>query len=1221
MKEKSKAILKFLFPEYKIIEAIKQRGFISKAKESDNMSYEKVHNTSSFQYETDVNIKVNMEPKFEEKHSNMNFNDNMANQNQKAKENRNNDYKKYYSNNFAKGSLDENMNNVRVSLGNKFIGQSDYLDSLCIAFKRAFLTGTDGKKAKNVIFVVGNKGTGKHSSVSELSKLCRNNNLINFDNVMPIDLSVYDESDEKDDFLSHLYWRLNGQFDIISFDNFDKCHHNILDVLIKLSTKGEYDLNSRYTLMNNNLVESPSAPLDKSIGSIDCNGKIFVFYTDKSEKQILELCGTEFIRAIGDIVYTGEFSERELREITKVRLSGYRDKCNKNLDIRLRYSEDVVADIASKFKVVDGINGLDEYIEENIYKGLAEAKLRGKIANAKEMVDLTYENEAIIVNVSKNKYCLNDFINNRYNSGLDEVKNELKNVIGLHSVKKYVENIEDNLKIQKKRKDSGYKVADVSMHMIFTGNPGTGKTTIARIVAKYLKVLGALSTGQLIEVTRADLVAQYVGHTAKLTNDVIKSALGGVLFIDEAYSLCRDEHDSFGKEAIDALVKGIEDNRNNLVVILAGYKDEMNDFLKTNSGLKSRFPNIIDFEDYTAKEMYEISLVTAKSKGYTISDECGEALVELYEKKQIKGKNDSGNGRLVRNIIEQAILNQSQRLLKDDNAHMDILTYEDFAFEDNSKFDLEANLAEIIGLEEVKDFVRTQHKLLIAQQKRKNAGMKVNTTQALNMIFSGNPGTGKTTVARVVAKMFKEMGLLKSGHLIETDRGGLVAEYVGQTAKKTEEVFKSALGGVLFIDEAYALSSDGSSFGKEAIDTLVKLIEDYRGEIVVILAGYKKEMVDFLKANSGLQSRFPLSIDFPDYDEEELYNIALKMLESNGFILEHGADGVLKEKINLLKKTSNSQSGNGRMIRNYLEEIMRNQSARIAMEEIAAEDMNVITFKDIEPVKNEITKFNLEEELEKIIGIDEVKDFIRSLNARLRVQNERKRLGLPIDDGQTLHMIFKGNPGTGKTTIARVIAKTLYNIGVISTDKLIETDRAGLVAGYVGQTAIKTTEKFMEAMDGVLFIDEAYALSQGGANDFGKEAIDTLVKLMDDYRERVIVILAGYSSDMNHFLSINSGLKSRFPNIIEFKDYNAEQLMDIAEKFFKGKGYEVDSTAKEKMRGIFESIQGDSQFGNGRYVRNLFEKALNNQAMRLSSYNELTKKDLIYIIDEDIERV
>jgi SpoVK/Ycf46/Vps4 family AAA+-type ATPase len=470
--------------------------------------------------------------------------------------------------------------------------------------------------------------------------------------------------------------------------------------------------------------------------------------------------------------------------------------------------------------------------------------------------------------------------------------------------------------------------------------------------------------------------------------------------------------------------------------------------------------------------------------------------------------------------------------------------------------------------------------------------------------------------------MFKDMGMLKKGHLVETDRGGLIAGYAGQTAKKTEEVFRDALGGVLFIDEAYALSDNGGGFGKEAIDTLVKLIEDYRGEIVVILAGYKKEMNEFLKTNSGLQSRFPLVIDFPDYNVNELYAIAEKTIDGKGFHLADTARPALKELIAIAHKTSNSASGNGRMVRNLVEKIMRNQSARIAsIDDVSKNELTEIIAKDIQTERTAQKGFNLEEGFSKIVGLKEVKDYVRSLEARLRIQNERKKMGLPVDSAQSLHMIFKGNPGTGKTMIARTVADVLHNLGIINTNKLIETDRAGLVAGYVGQTAIKTTEKVMEAMDGVLFIDEAYSLSQGGANDFGREAIDTIVKLMDDNRERLVVMLAGYSDNMDGFLKTNPGLKSRFPNIIEFADYSVDELLQIANELYSSKGYKLNVDAKKKLSAILQKAVNQEAFGNGRYVRNLFERSINKQALRLSIDADLTREELTTIVADDIEEM
>ena len=218
--------------------------------------------------------------------------------------------------------------------------------------------------------------------------------------------------------------------------------------------------------------------------------------------------------------------------------------------------------------------------------------------------------------------------------------------------------------------------------MIFTGNPGTGKTTIARIVSKYLKAIGVLSGGQLVEVSRADLVGRYVGHTAPLVNQVIKSALGGVLFIDEAYSLHRGGEDNFGLEAIDTLVKGIEDNRDDLVVILAGYSNEMEEFLESNSGLKSRFPNIIDFPDYTGEELLSIAELTAKQKGYELDEGCKQPLLDYFNQIQATRAMDAGNGRLVRNKLEEAILNQSKRLVAMPDASLTLLTEMDFDLND-----------------------------------------------------------------------------------------------------------------------------------------------------------------------------------------------------------------------------------------------------------------------------------------------------------------------------------------------------------------------------------------------------------------------------------------------------------------------------------------------------------------------------------------------------------
>ena len=269
-------------------------------------------------------------------------------------------------------------------------------------------------------------------------------------------------------------------------------------------------------------------------------------------------------------------------------------------------------------------------------------------------------------------------VNNDKDEKLKAINEELNEIVGLDNVKSYIKSLQSHVLIQQRRKMQGLKSVDISKHMIFTGNPGTGKTTIARLISRYMLAIGVLSKGQLVEVTRADLVGKYVGHTAPLTMEVIKSALGGVLFIDEAYSLYRGKDDSFGLEAIDTLVKAMEDHRDDLIVILAGYSKEMEEFLEANSGLKSRFPNIINFEDYSADQLLAIAKSIAKGKQYYINEEADEALLAYFDQVQKDDSARSGNGRLARNVVEKAIINQSNRLIDDLNGEINELKLIDF---------------------------------------------------------------------------------------------------------------------------------------------------------------------------------------------------------------------------------------------------------------------------------------------------------------------------------------------------------------------------------------------------------------------------------------------------------------------------------------------------------------------------------------------------------------
>jgi len=453
-----------------------------------------------------------------------------------------------------------------------------------------------------------------------------------------------------------------------------------------------------------------------------------------------------------------------------------------------------------------------------------------------------------------------------------------------------------------------------------------------------------------LEYYRSSLVAGYVGQTAIKTNEVIDKALDGVLFIDEAYSLAKDG-DSFGQEAIDTLLKRMEDDRDRLVVIVAGYTNEMKTFIDSNPGLKSRFNRYIEFEDYSAEEMLTIFKNLATKQNYTLSEESEKVLLGIFKDVKENEDNSFGNARGVRNLFEKTLVNQANRIAKNGcvGSETQILLPEDF--EDGrpkkiKKVDAMAQLTSMIGLRSVKQEILTLRNIVAAQKKRAAAGLPV-LPMSYHCVFTGNPGTGKTTVARIVAEIYKDLGVLRKGHLVECDRSSLVAGYVGQTAIKTNAVIDKALDGVLFIDEAYTLAKENDSFGQEAIDTLLKRMEDDRKRLVVIVAGYTNEMKSFIESNPGLKSRFSRYIEFEDYSEDELVALFKKLAEGQKFILSDGFEEQLRLILRIVLSENAATFGNGRGVRNLFEKTVLKQANRLAMIDDDNVDMQLLMPEDL----------------------------------------------------------------------------------------------------------------------------------------------------------------------------------------------------------------------------------------------------------------------------------
>lgn len=536
----------------------------------------------------------------------------------------------------------------------------------------------------------------------------------------------------------------------------------------------------------------------------------------------------------------------------------------------------------------------------------------------------------------------------------DELLERLNALIGLTKIKRKVRDHAQYIKFLQLRKEKGFEEREpINVHSAFIGNPGTGKTTVAKMMGKLYHKMGLLSKGHVHEVDRVDLVGEYIGQTAPKVKEAIEKARGGVLFIDEAYSLARSNDDTkdFGREVIEILVKELSNGPGNLAVIVAGYPQEMNHFLNSNPGLKSRFKLFFEFDDYLPQQLIEISEYACNEKEVNLTPGAKRLLEKIITDEFRKRDRTFGNARFVFDLIEKSKIQMGIRLMSNEGVEelgkkeLATIIKEDVGnISDNKEATLPAididyaqlakNLKELdalIGMESIKAEI---HNMVRLVKYFKASGKNVLNNFFLHTVFIGNPGTGKTTVARILTNIYRALGILERGVMIETDRQGLVAGYVGQTAIKTAKKIDEAEGGVLFIDEAYALTSGGKSamgdFGDEAIQTLLKRMEDDRGKFFVFVAGYPENMDSFLKANPGLKSRFDKTLVFEDYSPKELYDIAQFMLKEKGLSTRGESAKLLKAYLQRLYETRDKFFGNARSVRKVVDELIRIHNIRLA---------------------------------------------------------------------------------------------------------------------------------------------------------------------------------------------------------------------------------------------------------------------------------------------------
>ena len=820
---------------------------------------------------------------------------------------------------------------------------------------------------------------------------------------------------------------------------------------------------------------------------------------------------------------------------------------------------------------------------------------------------------------------------------LDDILKDMDSFIGMNEVKKAVREIAFSVKNGLERQDRGLGAGEkMSMHVVLTGNPGTGKTTIARKLGEILSAIGYLDSGHVVEVDRSKMVSQYQGETPKLVNRLCDKAKGGILFVDEAYTLAplnqSGERDQSGAEALETLMKRMEDDRGNFVVITAGYRMEMDNLFRINPGFKSRFNYFLNIDDYSPTELYEILLCFANEKKYIISPQAEDIIKTVIRERYEHRDKDFANGRTMRQLFDSICKRQAERLQKNDlqmTSDEELMTIlpEDVPYEKPKTVDFNDCLKELdglVGLKSVKEEITNLASYLNLQIQRGES----NTFQGKHYIFTGNPGTGKTTVARIMANVFKTLGILSRGQLVEADRSKLVAGFSGQTAIKTNQLVDSAIGGVLFIDEAYTLaSSDNDSFGAEAIDTLLKRLEDDRGKFICIVAGYTRQMHDFIDSNPGMKSRFTQTINFEDYTADELTQIFFNMAAARKFSLDDEVKAAVKRMFDQIYLRRDRNFGNAREARKMFDETVENQSHRLVEEmgkhTLTDADMYTIKASDLPSNKSQAVR-PLDEvlnDMDEFVGMRSVKNLIRRLAVQSMFMKQRSASGIGNVQQIVMNFVLTGNPGTGKTSVSRLMGELLQSMDILPTKKVIETSRATMVGKYMGETPKLVNKLCDQALGGVLFIDEAYNICNGD-DQYGKEAVDTLMKRMEDDRGKFVVIVAGYKDRMEMFLNTNPGLASRFTHRLHIDDYNEDELVSIFKKMAAKQDYELSQDAEFKMMGeVCRMVMNKREsFGNAREMRNLLDTTIGRLSERVASMppQSITADTYKIITAEDI---
>lgn len=768
-------------------------------------------------------------------------------------------------------------------------------------------------------------------------------------------------------------------------------------------------------------------------------------------------------------------------------------------------------------------------------------------------------------------------------------------------------------------------------HFVIKGNPGVGKTTVARLIGQIFYENGILKKGLTIEATRDDLVDRYVGGTTGKTREAVMSAQEGVLFIDDAYSLLDgSEENNYPKQAIDELVAIMTNPKQyRFCMIMAGYPEPMDELLKMNVGLSSRFSkaNILTIEDYKPDLLKSIFISNCQKDGYQINESLD---LDLFFK-NLYDQRDRANFGNARDIVAIAREAKMQSSLRDDNTR--IIEKDDFGsytkyFDKHGVSSIDEIYAEIdnyIGMEFVKELFENVRLEILDEEDCKRRGVKPDY-YADHYIFAGNPGTGKTTVGKMIGRFYHVMGVLGGKETLFVDASELIGSHVGDSKNKMLEKIQEAIdhNSVLYIDEAYQIAD--SAYSAEIVGAMMTKMTENAKDFKMIFGMYTNRVEDFLKLNAGLSRRVRI-VNFPDYTPEQLVKIFDITIKSQGRTITDEAHHLIELLMEYKYNTRTEDFGNAGDVKKLVIDMKK-----LLLRRVSKADENIDRYQytkddipkdQLELIKDQIdprTFDDIMQSLNEQIGMSDLKEII------LRKQEEilyAKKSGLTTYGITPGYYFFVGNPGTGKSTSAKLFGECLRELGIVKTNNFFSCTAKDLIGQYVGETDKKTYELLKKSINGVLFIDEAYSLSYADDNNSGanfkKEALEQIIAFMDDpeHRSKCCIIFAGYQKDMQGLYRSNSGMRSRIEEV-HFKDYSPEEMYQIFELFCHKGGYQIGEGVKEHYLPIFENMTKMEYYSNGRTARTVYEKTVSNLKRRVIYTENITEEERQTIIISDL---